>query len=123
MVRCMECGTRNDEDAKFCNNCGAAFTGVRGEADTEWRNKAEDECAKTRGGECAKTRGGRIFWGLVVTFIGVWLIFEFGIKNIEGLPQWVYDLTPWWIIPVIIGVVVIIAGIRLVSGKGRDTCD
>ncbi len=115
MVICTECGTRNDEDARFCNSCGASLTGGTGKAEPEWRKKAEDECAKTR--------GGQIFWGLIVVFIGAWLIFEFGIKNIEGLPQWVYELTPWWIIPVIIGIAIIIAGVRLAAGRGRETCD
>lgn len=115
MVRCTECGTHNDDDAKFCDNCGASLTGAKAEPGTEWRKKADEECAKTR--------GGQVFWGLIIVFIGAWLIFEFGIKNIPGLPQWVYDLTPWWIIPIILGIVIVIAGLRLAAGRGRDTCD
>ncbi len=115
MVRCTQCGTQNDDDAKFCDSCGASLTGAGGEPGTEWRKKADEECAKTR--------GGQIFWGLIIVFIGAWLIFEFGIKNIAGLPQWVYDLTPWWVIPIILGIVIVIAGIRLAAGRGRQTCD
>ncbi len=115
MVRCTECGALNDDDAKFCDNCGASLTGAERKPETEWRKKADEECAKSR--------GGQLFWGLIIVFIGAWLIFEFGIKNIGGLPQWVYDLTPWWIIPIVIGIAIVIAGIRLAAGRGRETCD
>lgn len=115
MVRCTKCGTNNDEDARFCDNCGAPLPGARPVAEAEWRRRADEECARSR--------GGQVFWGLVIIFIGAWLVFEFGVKNIQGLPQWVYDFTPWWIVPIILGIVILIAGVRLATGTRTRTCD
>ena len=38
VVTCPKCGTKNEEDAKFCVNCGAALYPV------ESREKREDTC-------------------------------------------------------------------------------
>ena len=38
MATCPKCGTKNEEDAKFCVNCGAALYPVKS------REKREDTC-------------------------------------------------------------------------------
>jgi uncharacterized membrane protein YhdT len=77
----------------------------------------ENECDK----ECAGTpRSNRIFWGIMLLLVGLWLLFEFGLKNIQGLPGWVYTFEFWWIIPVALGIVIIIAAVRMLT-KGSRT--
>jgi len=68
--------------------------------------------------DCAGTsRSSRIFWGIIILLIGIWLLFEFGLKNIAGLPAWVYTFEFWWIFPVVIGIAIIIAAIRMMVKK------
>ncbi len=111
MVRCTECGTRNEDDAKFCKNCGASLTGAPRDYGREIRKRADEDCKPPA------TRGSQIFWGIVIALVGAWVIFEFGIKNIPGVPAWVHEVAPWWIIPVVIGLGIIVVGIRWLAGK------
>jgi hypothetical protein len=39
---------------------------------------------------------------------------ELGVKNITGLPSWVYDIQWGWIFGVVIGAAVLVAGISLI---------
>jgi len=103
MTYCAKCGKQNEDAAEFCSKCGASLTGAK--------RKEREECE-----ECAgKSRTSTIIWGAIIIIIGLGIIFEFGLKNIQGLPQWVYDVEFWWIIPVIIGIAILIAGIRMIT--------
>lgn len=106
MVYCPKCGKQNADDATYCNNCGAPLTG-RKDANKEWENRCGDTCS-------GKGRTGLIFWGVVVSLIGIWLIMELGVKNITGLPSWVYDIQWAWIFGVVIGTAILIGGISLI---------
>ncbi|MDY6965586.1 MAG: zinc-ribbon domain-containing protein [Halobacteriota archaeon] len=109
MAYCPKCGKQNEDNAKYCNDCGANLTGKR-DREQEWEDRCEEECS---GG----SRHGSLFWGLIITFVGLFIVFEFGLKNIEGLPAWVYDISLGWIIPVIIGIAILIAGIRIITKR------
>lgn len=82
---------------------GAAY-GPRGK---QWENDCDRECS---GG----SKTGSKFWAIIVVLIGLWIIFEFGIKNIQGLPQPLAEFQMWWIFPIIIGIVVIAAGLSMI---------
>lgn len=109
MAYCPKCGKKNEDNAKFCNDCGSSLTGKR-DLEKEWEDRCEEECS---GG----SRHGSLFWGLIIACIGLWIVFEFGLKNIEGLPSQLYDFEFGWIIPVIIGLAILIAGIRIISKR------
>ena len=40
-------------------------------------------------------------------------------KNISGMPHWLSDFEFWWIIPVIIGIAIIITGLKMISREDR----
>lgn len=118
MVYCSKCGTKNEEADEYCSQCGQSLTSKEKNFEKEWEDRCEQECA---GG---KEGGGvwRIFWGLVVVLIGIWIIFELVLKNLaDEVTQlaWVKDLTfPfWWIIGAAIGIIIIVAGIRIIAKK------
>lgn len=123
---CRSCGARNEEDAAFCKGCGKPMEGPAGkppeagpapapermyEFQREWDDRCEEECT---------TKGQYSWiWGAIVVLIGLGIIIEFGIKNVEGVPDWVQDVDIWWMIPVLFGVLIILVGLEAVSRSGR----
>jgi hypothetical protein len=110
MVYCPKCGNKNEENAKFCNNCGTSLVAAPKDPGKEFEDKCERDCAGT-------PRSSRIFWAVILLLVGLWVIFEFGLKNIQGLPSWLTDFQFWWIIPVVIGIAIIIAAIRMMTRR------
>lgn len=106
MAYCQKCGEKNEDDARYCNNCGAPLSGTQKDSDKE---RAE-ECF---GGP----RYAPIVWGLILVLIGLAILIEGGLKNIQGLPAWVYGFDVGWFFALIIGIVIIIAGIRTILKK------
>jgi predicted RNA-binding Zn-ribbon protein involved in translation (DUF1610 family) len=106
MVYCPRCGKQNPDDSAFCNNCGANLTTGK-TYQKDWDDRCGEECS-------GRSKIGIWFWGIIVILIGVWFLFEFGIKNIEGLPSWVYDLEWGWIFAIVIGVAILAAGINMI---------
>ena len=118
MVYCSKCGKKNEDDDEFCGKCGAPLTESKKSHEKEWENRCEEECAGGKQGH----HGWRIFWGLVVILIGVWVIFELVLKNLaEDIPRlsWVNEISfPfWWIILGVVGILIIIAGLRMIMRK------
>lgn len=116
MVYCQKCGTKNEDDAKFCKNCsasltGAPLTGTKRDYEKEWEDKCDEECA-------ARGRSAPVFWGIVVLLIGMLILIEV-LRNIKGLdlPQWFYDFNFWWIIGLVIALAIIFAGIKMMVRK------
>jgi len=108
MAYCPRCGKKNEDDARFCNKCGTTLVGPPRYYRKGHEDKCEEECA---GGP----KGPSLFWGIIIALIGIWIVWEFGIKNIRGLPDWTTDFEFWWVIPVIIGIAIIITGIKMMS--------
>jgi len=42
---------------------------------------------------------------------------EGGLKNIRGMPAWIYQFDVGWVFALIIGLIIIIAGIRTIFKK------
>jgi hypothetical protein len=103
MVYCSKCGKKNEEDAEFCSKCGASLKGKP----YEWERHCEEECP---GGK----HGAPLFWGIVLILIGLWVIFEFVLKRISGLPVWIYTFEFWWIFALLIGICIIFVGLRMI---------
>ncbi len=110
MVYCTKCGAQNQPEAQFCLSCGASLTGPPAAARRDWENECERECEKG-------PRGGSVIWGIIIILVGIYVLWEFGLKNVQGLPQWVYDFQFWWVIPVLIGIAIIVGGLRLAMRK------
>jgi hypothetical protein len=143
MAYCTKCGKKNDDDAAFCNSCGAPIQApVAGgpepmhppvstppgaapppptpprppkhyDHDRDWDDRCEQECAGTN-------KKYSWLWGALIILIGIFLIFELGIKNIEGMPDWITEFEFWWVIPVLIGILIILAGVEAISRAGRQ---
>lgn len=114
MVYCQRCGKQNEEGAQFCNKCGANLVGPQ----RPYPKKREDQCENQCEDECqGSSKENAIFWGIVVVLIGLYVVFEFGVKNIEGLPSWIYTFEFCWILPVLIGLVILAAGARMIIKK------
>jgi len=114
MAYCSKCGKKNEDDAEFCAKCGAALKGTTKDHEKEWEDRCEQECAG--GGR----HGPHVFWGIVVILIGLWILFEFVLKNIgalEGLPTWIQNFEFWWLIALVIAVAIILTGIRIIARK------
>ncbi len=61
-----------------------------------------------------------MFWGIIVILIGIWVIFEFGIKKIIGLPSWVYNFDWGWVFAIVIGLFILAAGINMIVKGHKD---
>lgn len=100
MVYCAKCGTKNEDDATFCKNCGASLTGSRPEYDRQREQRCEDECA---GGK--NNRGWAVFWGVIIVLIGLVILFEVVIKDMAKTYSWLswVNTVQWnWIFAVVI---------------------
>jgi uncharacterized membrane protein YvbJ len=101
MTYCPECGKQNENDATYCNKCGTSLSGTR----KEYEKDRAEECF---GGP----RYAPIVWGSILVLIGLVIIIQGVFKNIEGLPAWVYQIDFGWVFALIIGLLLIILGIR-----------
>ncbi len=103
MVYCPKCGRQNTDDATFCNNCGASLRTGKKDANKE----CDDTCS-------GRSRTGLILWGVIVILLGIWVLLEFGLSNVPGVPEWVTSQDWGWIFGVVIGVAILIGGIALI---------
>ena len=111
MVYCPRCGFQNPEGARFCNSCGAVLAGPpRHDPGKEWEAQCERDCGKS-------PKGARIFWGIVLILVALWILFEVVLKNISGMPDWVVNFQFWWIFPLIIVVLLIVWAVQIMTKK------
>ncbi len=54
---------------------------------------------------------------MIIALIGLFIVIKLGLKNVEGMPPWITDFQFWWVIPVLIGIAIIVAGIRMMVKK------
>jgi uncharacterized membrane protein YvbJ len=104
MIYCQKCGTQNDDDAVYCKSCGRQMA-----AGSTQHEGWEPRMRMRR----RRPTGWSIFWGLIVIVFGLWVAIEFGLKHLDGVPDWVTNMELCWILPVIIGILIIFAGIRM----------
>jgi uncharacterized membrane protein YvbJ len=115
MVYCPKCGTKNEDDAVFCKNCGASL-GAQGPTTYHEHHRdqrCEDECAGGKGG-----RGWAVFWGVIIILVGLAILFEAVLKPMaatySGL-SWVNSIEWGWIFAGVVALFIIIFGLRVVS--------
>ena len=118
MAYCIKCGTKNEDDATFCKNCGTSLTGAKPDYARDHDKRCEEECAGGKGG-----RGWMVFWGVIIVLIGLAILFEGVLKQIaadkEAYPwlQWVNNFPVSWIFAAVIAIFIIIFGLRLISRR------
>ena len=94
MVYCAKCGTKNDDDAKVCSNCGGSLYVVR--TGRENYRRMENECFGI-------PRGGTVvgmFFGFIIVLAGLSL-----------LAREVYQIDiPW------LPIVIVLIGALIITG-------
>jgi len=103
MVYCAKCGTKNDDDAETCSNCGAPLYSVgkryRG-GDREHYRRVEDECFGV-------PRGGMIVGLIIGIAIVLWGFSVFLQTLYPEMPA-----IPWWpLIVIMFGALIIVGAI------------
>ena len=111
MTYCQKCGTKNEEEAEYCKKCGAPLDISKKEHEKEWDKRCEDECAGGKGG-----RGWAIFWGVIITLVGLFIIIEVVFKNILKI-QILNSEMYGWIVAAVIGIFILIFGLRILSKR------
>ena len=97
MVKCASCGAENEEDAKFCSRCGAAFGQVQ-----RRQKHPRDECfGLPNSGAIAG-----IVFGLLIVIIGLSWVFG-----------WEFNYMAYFI--VVFGVLVVADAIYKLTRKKR----
>lgn len=105
MAYCSQCGTKNEDTATFCKKCGVSLSGIKKDYEKERDQRCEEECI---GGG----KGFSIFWGIIIILIGLWVIFEFVLKNMGIVSG---DFPFWSIFIFAIGILVILWGFRIIT--------
>lgn len=95
MVYCTRCGTKNEDDAKVCVNCGASLE-IAARVPRRYERRMEEECfGIPRGGSIVG-----IMIGLIIVLFGIsWILSAYSILKLEVWP-----------------IVVIIFGILIIAG-------
>jgi hypothetical protein len=107
MVYCPKCSKQNADDARYCSNCGATLMTGKTDVQREWDNRCNEGCS-------GKGGPGHWFWGIIVVLVGIWFIFEVGVRNIPNIPSWLADFQWSWIFGVVIGVVILFVGLNII---------
>jgi uncharacterized membrane protein YvbJ len=119
MAYCQACGTQNEDDAAFCKKCGHDLRAATGgpahgrPPDEELKDDCERDCYGT-------TSGKSMFWGIIIVLVGIWIIFEFVIKEIVDVPKWMRDFEFCWVAWIIIGIAIVAAGMRAMMRGSRQ---
>ena len=114
MVYCPKCGKKNEDDAEFCAKCGVSLAGSKKDHGKECEKNCENECS---GG---KKQGPPYFFAAIVILFGLWIVFEFVLRKIKPMPDWlswVNKFDFWWLFALLIAIMVIAAGIRMITKK------
>jgi len=107
MSFCQKCGAKNEDDAVYCKICGININLSTQKQTVDWEPRMGMRMRRHR------PTGWSIFWGLIVIVFGIWVAIEFGLRHIDGVPEWITNMELCWILPVIIGLLIIFAGIRM----------
>jgi uncharacterized membrane protein YvbJ len=106
MVYCTKCGTKNDDTAVVCTNCGASLqTGTYTSRRYE-RRRAEQECF-------GLPHGGAIVGIAIGIIIIIWALIILG-QQYSWIPQ---NVNLWPFILIIFGILIVIGAIYGMSRR------
>ena len=107
MTYCAKCGTKNEEEAKFCKKCGASLSGIEKEHDKD------DDCV------CSGSKQNPlvpVFWGIVIILVGLFIILTYVIPD-SYLPVEINDITFGGLIVLIFAIAIILTGFRILTKR------
>lgn len=104
MVYCTKCGIQNEDDAAFCNNCNKPLKTKKKDAGEnrveDWGNKIERDFYMGSG-------SGPAIFALGLILLGTWIIFVYVLGGLTGMPEWIYELKLWYILPALVLLVIV----------------
>jgi uncharacterized membrane protein YvbJ len=116
MTYCPKCGIKNEDDAVYCNKCGAPLDITKKGYEKDMEKHCEEECAGGKGG-----RGWVVFWGVIIILVGLFIIFEVILKGLSSsypdLLGWINRVEFGWIFAGVIAIFIIAFGIRIISKR------
>ena len=99
MVYCQKCGTKNEDNADFCSNCGANLNTGTPVSHRHERKKVEEDCfGLPNGGAIAG-----IILGILILLWGTTLMFDIDFVNF------------WYILIIIFGVLMVAGALYKVT--------
>ena len=110
MPFCTKCGTKNPEGSKFCNKCGASMVPGTRDPGKEFEDRCEEECSGRSG-------SSHVIWAAIIILIGLAIIFNFGLREVDAVPNWLTEFEFCELVWVVIGLVVLFIGIKILSGR------
>lgn len=103
MVYCSRCGTKNDDDAKFCKKCGAMMGGPPRFHDKEWEDRCDEECSGKH-----KTPLWTSFWIIILILVAIGIIFSLFSRLFHmSMPGMMGGIDYWDIFWLLVGLVII----------------
>ena len=79
------------------------------------------KCEKNCENECSGGKHGPpYFFAAIVILFGLWIVFEFVLRKIDPMPDWlawVNSFNFWWIFALVVAIMIIAAGIRMMTKK------
>jgi uncharacterized membrane protein YvbJ len=109
MPYCSRCGNKNEEDAKFCNDCGSPLTGhpreyrKRRHSEDKWDDRCDEECSGKH-----KTSLWSNFWIVILTLVAVGIILSILTRFFsDDMPHWMGRGDYWEIFGLLVGLVII----------------
>jgi hypothetical protein len=80
-----------------------------------FEKKYDDQCEEN----CAGGKGGAsIFWAIIIILVGLYIIVEV-MKRVTDVPEWLDDFQFCWLVPVIIGIAIIVTGIKIIFSNSK----
>ncbi len=108
IVYCTKCGTKNEDTAKVCVNCGASLETGTYTSRTYERRRAEQECF-------GLPHGGAIVGIAIGIIILVWGVITFAQQTGAISPE----VNPWPIALIIFGILIVVGAIYGLSRRPR----
>jgi hypothetical protein len=107
MVYCTKCGTKNEDTALVCVNCGASLETGTYEARRYARRRAEDECF-------GLPHGGIVFGIAIGVIILLWGFWEL-MHNID--PALFPSANFWPLVLIILGLLIVLGALYRLSRR------
>ena len=116
---CSRCVTKNDDDSAFCKKCGNDLNAPSAGPAPQRAEERDhgDDCERDCQGD---DKNMSMFWGIIVIIIGAWVIWEWGLKNFLDVPDEIANFEWCWLIWVVVGIFILMAGFRMIARhRGR----
>lgn len=115
MAYCSKCGKKNDDDARFCNKCGADLASPHRYQERAREREREDKCEEECSGKRNKSAWTN-FWIIILALVALGIVLSIIFRFIRAdMPHWMRSFEYWDIFGLLVGLVVVIFIIYLIS--------